>query len=40
MLTRIMAGRSQSGLYEPELAENEREAVRDLLQFLENVRMP
>ena len=31
-------GRSRDALYEPELAENEREAVRDLLQFLENVR--
>ncbi|KAI9841148.1 MAG: Vacuolar protein 8 [Thelocarpon superellum] len=31
-----LVGRSRDGLYEPELAEDEREAVRDLLQFLEN----
>lgn len=32
------AGKSRDGLYEPVLAESEREAVADLLQFLENVR--
>ena len=31
-------GRSRDGLYEPVLAESEREAVADLLQYLENVR--
>ncbi|RFU30065.1 hypothetical protein B7463_g6248, partial [Scytalidium lignicola] len=31
-----IAGRSRDGLYEPVLAESEREAVADLLQFLEN----
>lgn len=31
-------GRSRDGLYEPVLAESEREAVADLLRFLENVR--
>lgn len=30
-------GRSRDGLYEPILADNEREAVADLLQYLENV---
>lgn len=30
-------GKSRDGLYEPVLAESEREAVADLLQFLENV---
>ncbi|KAI9827805.1 MAG: Vacuolar protein 8 [Thelocarpon impressellum] len=34
--TSCCKGRAREGLYEPELAENEREAVRDLLQFLEN----
>lgn len=32
-----MIGRSRDGLYEPVLAESEREAVAELLQFLENV---
>ncbi len=32
------AGRSKDGLYEPALADSEREAVADLLQYLENVR--
>ncbi len=31
-------GRSKDGLYEPALADSEREAVADLLQYLENVR--
>ena len=31
------SGRSKAGLYEPGLADNEREAVADLLQYLENV---
>ena len=31
-------GRSRDGLYEPALADSEREAVADLLQYLENVR--
>jgi hypothetical protein len=31
-------GKSRDGLYEPVLAESEREAVADLLQYLENVR--
>ena len=30
--------RSKDGLYEPALADSEREAVADLLQYLENVR--
>lgn len=30
-------GRSRDALYEPLLADNEREAVADLLQYLENV---
>jgi hypothetical protein len=30
-------GRSRDGLYEPVLADSEREAVADLLQYLENV---
>ena len=32
-------GRSRDGLYEPALADSEREAVADLLQYLENVRI-
>ena len=32
-------GRSKDGLYEPALADSEREAVADLLQYLENVRV-
>ena len=34
----ILAGRPRDGLYEPVLADSEREAVADLLQYLENVR--
>jgi hypothetical protein len=34
---RIMTGGSREGLYEPVLADSEREAVADLLQYLENV---
>jgi hypothetical protein len=30
-------GRSKDGLYETQLADSEREAVADLLQYLENV---
>lgn len=33
----IYKGRSKDGLYEPALADSEREAVADLLQYLENV---
>lgn len=32
-------GRPRDGLYEPALADTEREAVADLLQYLENVRL-
>lgn len=32
------AGRPKDNLYEPALADSEREAVADLLQYLENVR--
>jgi len=32
------AGKARDGLYEPVLADSEREAVADLLQYLENVR--
>ena len=32
--------KSRDGLYEPVLAESEREAVADLLQYLENVCNP
>lgn len=32
-------GKSRDALYENVLAENEREAVADLLQYLENVRI-
>lgn len=32
-----LAGRPRDGLYEPALADTEREAVADLLQYLENV---
>lgn len=35
----IYEGRSRDGLYEPALADSEREAVADLLQYLENVRV-
>ena len=33
-----LLGRPRDGLYEPALADTEREAVADLLQYLENVR--
>ena len=33
------SGRPKDGLYEPALADSEREAVADLLQYLENVRI-
>lgn len=33
-----IAAKSRDGLYEPVLADSEREAVADLLQYLENVR--
>lgn len=36
----INPGKSRDALYENVLAENEREAVADLLQYLENVRAP
>lgn len=32
-------GRSRDSLYEPIIADSEREAVADLLQYLENVRL-
>ena len=35
--TDVHQGRSRDGLYEPALADSEREAVADLLQYLENV---
>ncbi len=34
----VSLGRSKDGLYEPALADSEREAVADLLGYLENVR--
>ena len=34
-----MLGRLKEGLYEPALADSEREAVADLLQYLENVSL-
>ena len=37
-LLTFAAARSKDGLYEPALADSEREAVADLLQYLENVR--
>jgi hypothetical protein len=33
----VIIGRPRDGLYEPVLADSEREAVADLLQYLENV---
>jgi hypothetical protein len=33
-------GRTRDGIYEPVLADSEREAVADLLQYLENVWPP
>jgi vacuolar protein 8 len=35
----LLLGRSKDNLYEPALADSEREAVADLLQYLENVRV-
>ena len=38
LLTSVsVSARSRDGLYEPALADSEREAVADLLQYLENV---
>ena len=37
--TNLLPGRSKEGPYESALADNEREAVADLLQYLENVRV-
>ena len=37
LILRRCTGRSRDGLYEPVLADSEREAVADLLQYLENV---
>ena len=34
----LILGKSKDGLYEPALADSEREAVADLLQYLENVK--
>lgn len=36
----FVAGRQKDGLYEPALAESEREAVAELLAYLENVCIP
>ena len=36
---RAFLGRPRDGLYEPALADTEREAVADLLQYLENVHL-
>jgi hypothetical protein len=36
----LLPGRPKDGLYEPILADSEREAVADLLQYLENVSHP
>lgn len=35
----LYLGKAHDGLYEPVLADSEREAVADLLQHLENVRV-
>jgi hypothetical protein len=35
-----LLGKARDGLYEPVLADSEREAVADLLQYLENVSTP
>lgn len=40
LLLITLEGRPKDGLYEPALAETEREAVADLLQYLENVIHP
>ena len=37
MIAHNLLGRSKDGLYEPALADSEREAVADLLTYLENV---
>lgn len=39
-LTRVCTGRSKDSIYDPVLADSEREAVADLLGFLENVPRP
>lgn len=39
VVTDFYQGRSRDGLYEPALADSEREAVADLLQYLENARV-
>lgn len=36
----VCLGKARDGLYEPVLADSEREAVADLLQYLENVLPP
>jgi hypothetical protein len=36
----LYLGKARDGLYEPVLADSEREAVADLLQYLENVPSP
>ena len=35
----VSLGRSRDGMYEPVLADSEREAVADLLAYLENVKV-
>lgn len=37
--TDTLPGRPKDSLYEPALADSEREAVADLLQYLENVSL-
>lgn len=37
LMERILLGRPRDVVHEPVLADSEREAVADLLQFLENV---
>jgi hypothetical protein len=39
LLTETHPGRPKDNLYEPALADSEREAVADLLQYLENVNI-
>jgi vacuolar protein 8 len=39
-LTDCCVGRSRDSIYDPVLADSEREAVADLLGFLENVHNP
>ena len=36
---KLLPGRPKDGIYEPALADIEREAVADLLQFLENASL-